>query len=71
MLKVPCKCGGDLTHKVGDVKHQIGNKNIVVKNVPHYYCDKCHTSSYDSNVNVSRFLKKAINNGLDEIQYKE
>ncbi|WP_163538158.1 YgiT-type zinc finger domain-containing protein [Gracilibacillus sp. YIM 98692] len=69
MLNIPCRCGGYAKHRIGNVKHYIGSKVITVKNVPHYYCETCQTSSYGTDVNVTNLLKDAIVNELDVITY--
>ncbi|RYG72135.1 YgiT-type zinc finger protein [Lentibacillus lipolyticus] len=69
MMDVPCKCGGYAKHRIGDVEHVIGSKKMIIKNVPHYYCEFCGTTSYGTGVNVSKLLKEAYSKNLSEIFY--
>jgi YgiT-type zinc finger domain-containing protein len=70
MMDIPCRCGGYAKHQIGDVEHGIGSKRIIVKNVPHYYCEVCGTASYGTDVNVSSLLKDAYSKDLNEIWYR-
>lgn len=69
MLDIPCRCGGYTKHVVGNVEHFIGSIKITVKNVAHYYCEDCQTSSYGTDVNVSNLLKYDFVKELSEINY--
>lgn len=67
---IPCVCGGEATYRVGDVSHQIGERTILVKNVPHFHCAVCGTSKYDIQTKVSPLLKDAFHNGWSEIEWR-
>lgn len=69
MAETKCRCGGYANYRIGDVEHNIKSRKIVLKNVPHFYCSSCGTSSYGEDVRVSDLLRYAYTKDLNEIQY--
>lgn len=69
MAEIQCRCGGYAQYRIGDVEHFIRSRKIVLKNVPHFYCNACGTASYGEDVRVSDLLRYAYTEDLNEIQY--
>lgn len=65
-----CECGNKTKYIISNIKQKIGLQIITIYNMPHYYCDKCCSTSYDINLNISQMLKFALNNNLLEIDYE-
>lgn len=70
-MTIPCDCGGKAEHRIGTVEHFIHGERISVHNVPHYYCPRCGTKVYGSNVKVTPLLKEAISHNLNEVYWHE
>lgn len=72
MISYPCKCGGRAERVVGTVAHKIGQKRILIHDVPHLYCSNCNSIEYDiTEVKVMPILKEALKMGQSEIYWKE
>lgn len=69
MSDVHCRCGGHAKYLIGDVEHFIKTRKIVLKNVPHYFCNTCGTASYGEDVRVSDLLRYAYTHEINEIEY--
>lgn len=69
MADIQCRCGGYAKYLIGDVEHIIKSRKIVLKNVPHYYCNACGTASYGEDVHVADLLRYAYAVEMNEIQY--
>lgn len=67
---VHCQCGGKAIYSVGTVRQKIGQRIILVHNVPHYSCSSCGSIGYDVDIKLSPVLKYAYKNNLSETNYK-
>lgn len=50
-------------------EHFISARKIVLKNVPHFYCNACGTASYGEDVRISDLVRYAYAEEMNEIQY--
>jgi YgiT-type zinc finger domain-containing protein len=66
---ISCHCGGHSVFRVGSVSHSFAGRQIVLKNVPHYVCERCGTVTYDINTDVAPYLKYAYAKEIDSIQW--
>ncbi len=62
-----CICGNNMIFKSGNIT--IGD--ILVKNVPHYYCDDCLEISFDIRAKVITVVNKAIKENKKEIDFSD
>lgn len=66
---VNCECGGKAEFTLGTIRQKIGDRTILVHNVPHYRCSACGSIAYDIDIRLSPLLKHAYLNGLFEVDY--
>jgi hypothetical protein len=69
-VETPCRCGYSAHLQVGTVEHYVGNTQILIHNIPHYYCSFCKRISYDINLKVTPILKDAYKRGINEIDWE-
>jgi YgiT-type zinc finger domain-containing protein len=66
----PCICGKSGVFKIGTVTHTPNGIDIKIHNIPHYNCESCGSTWYDiTKVKPSKYIKYAIENGLNEIDF--
>lgn len=70
-IETVCICGKKAELQHGTRYFTIRNKEIALKNVPHFYCSYCEKASYDSSVNVDELLIYAYKNALDEVDWNK
>ncbi|HDR3524450.1 YgiT-type zinc finger protein [Bacillus pacificus] len=70
-VETPCRCGSNASLQIGTVEHLVGKSQILIHNIPHYYCSFCGRKSYDINMKVTPFLKIAYKRGLKEFDWNQ
>lgn len=64
-----CECGSQSEEIVGTVTHHVLDRKIQIHNVPHEYCSRCKSVSYDSELDLMPVLDYAYDNGLEDVDY--
>lgn len=68
---IACTCGHEMKRTVGVVTHVIFELKIKINNTPHYYCERCGTTTYDSEeTNVVKLLREAYLDKRTVVEYK-
>lgn len=62
-------CNGEFTKKQGTMPHAIFDKEIDVRNVPYYHCERCGEEEYVNPHKVDILIRDAYRNNLSEVEY--
>lgn len=71
MTDVRCMCGNNATYQIGSVPHFIFDREIVIQNIPHHFCEVCNSYLYDGDVDVSELLMQAFVDELPQIDWQK
>ncbi|MEK4286637.1 hypothetical protein [Paenibacillus sp. FSL P4-0502] len=64
-----CLCNEKAKLITGSLSLSIFSSKIAVHQVPHYFCDQCKRTYFDSATDIDVVLKRAYHLGLSEIDY--
>lgn len=64
-----CICGSTEEYKIGTVSRIIKSREILIHNMPHYYCDKCDEISFNLSHEPTGAVVEAYRKGWNEVDY--